>query len=1202
MPDANWPAPGQFSNLMNHLPLGVVYHDASGKITYANPAAERMLGLSLDELQGRQAAGALWQVIHEDGSPFPGEEHPVMVALRTGRPVDQVVMGVFQPDLEQTIWLLVHAVPEFQPGAVQPFQVFTTLVDISERMRVEAELHRVMDRYQLIAEKSSDVVWVLDLQDGRFTYVSPSVEKLRGYTPEEVLKQPMSEALTLESAEIVRRRLEVNIPHVLAGELIADAPIELDQPCKDGSIVPTEVTTNIVMKDGRLTVIGITRDIRERKKAEALVREAQTNLELAQDVSGMGSWELNDPAGPPVWSRQMFSLFGFDPEPGTPSQEAFLARIHPDDRAALLEVQSRALVDHQPGRLIYRVCLPDAEQRTYESVLKPLLDPLTGRWRMSGTAIDITDRHLAATRLQESEQTLRAILNATLESVFLIDLSGIVLQANAYGCQRLGRSVEETLGQNLYDLIPPEVGARRRAEVERVLETGGPVAFEDQRGSRYLLNSVYPLFDSQGKVDRLAIYGRDITDRVLAGQRLREESEKLRQTNERFEQLAGNIDEFFWVMNRDKEDPSLQIEYFSPAFEKIYGLGRERIEETKELFRRRIHVDDWPLMQQAQANELAGAPTNLEYRYWHPDGGLRWIWERSSPVRDAAGRLLRTVGVSSDITANKQAQLALAASEEKYRRLSEELEQRVRDRTAQLQDLYDNAPSGYHTTDRSGVVRMINRTELTWLGYTREEVVDRLGIWDLLSEASRARYTAVLEAAHGELRDLELELVRKDGSQLPALVNASPVYDADGRYVADRMMLVDITRRKQVEDALRESERWLRASRDELSAANAELEKASKLKDEFLASMSHELRTPLTGILGLAEALQLQTYGALSEKQLAALRNIEGSGRHLLDLINDILDLSKIEAGRLDLQLQPCALGEICQASLQLTKGMAHQKHLRVSFTSQPVSALVQADPRRLKQMLVNLLSNAVKFTPEGGALGLEVVGKEAARLIHLCVWDHGIGIHEENLGKLFKPFTQLDSSLARQHSGTGLGLSMVAKLAELHGGSVSVESVFGQGSRFTISLPWSGDDSQPPRPAEAVREIPVAAGMAKARVLFADDDEVILTSMTDFLQVQGYDVVKARSGKELAALAGPTRPDIILTDIQMPGMDGMTAIRQIRTCGDAHLAEVPIVAITALAMPGDEEMCLRAGANRYISKPVSLGRLALIVRELLTH
>ncbi|HEX9439579.1 MAG TPA: ATP-binding protein, partial [Roseiflexaceae bacterium] len=245
-------------------------------------------------------------------------------------------------------------------------------------------------------------------------------------------------------------------------------------------------------------------------------------------------------------------------------------------------------------------------------------------------------------------------------------------------------------------------------------------------------------------------------------------------------------------------------------------------------------------------------------------------------------------------------------------------------------------------------------------------------------------------------------------------------------------------------------------AKEAAESANAELARAARHKDEFLASMSHELRTPLNTILGMAETLQEGSFGAITDEQTEALRDIEASGRHLLALINDILDLSKVEAGKFELHIEEVELVVIAQASLRLISQVARQKDLRIVSSLDSSVGMLQADARRLKQMLVNLLANAVKFTPEGGTIGLDVVGDAAAQRVHVTVWDTGIGMAADDLPRLFHPFVQLDSRLARQYNGTGLGLALVQRMAVLHGGSVAVESTLGHGSRFTITLPWT--------------------------------------------------------------------------------------------------------------------------------------------------
>ena len=449
---------------------------------------------------------------------------------------------------------------------------------------------------------------------------------------------------------------------------------------------------------------------------------------------------------------------------------------------------------------------------------------------------------------------------------------------------------------------------------------------------------------------------------------------------------------------------------------------------------------------------------------------------------------------------------------------------------------------------------------------------------------------------------------------------ALPPFDEDdlklAQDLADRAALAIHNARllQQVQDELAErqraeqalvAERAMLARRVEertadLSLANAELARAARLKDEFLASMSHELRTPLNSVLGRSQALQEEIYGPITPKQLDALRGIEESGRHLLALINDILDLSKIEANRLDLEIAPVAVPLLGRMCVRMVAQTALQKQIGLTTTTDSLVDTIEADERRLKQILVNLLANAVKFTPAGGQVGLEIHGDVERQTVTFTVWDTGIGIAEEDFPRLFKPFIQLDGRLSRQYEGTGLGLALVRRLAEAHGGGVVLQSTPGQGSRFSVTLPWRPAKpsptlslSTPAASSSTQEEHHELAGTSQAeriRILLAEDNETSIELLDYYLSAKGFDVVVARDGHEVLARVQEVLPHVILMDIQMPGMDGLEAIRHIRA--DENLRGIPIMALTALAMPGDRERCLQAGADEYLTKPVNLHTL----------
>ena len=409
---------------------------------------------------------------------------------------------------------------------------------------------------------------------------------------------------------------------------------------------------------------------------------------------------------------------------------------------------------------------------------------------------------------------------------------------------------------------------------------------------------------------------------------------------------------------------------------------------------------------------------------------------------------------------------------------------------------------------------------------------------------------------------------------------------ADAEGLADRLL----TQRAE----LRVANQRLAEQERRLTEKNEALSRAARLKDEFLSSMSHELRTPLNTVIGMSESLIEGTYGDLDQEQCRALGLIESSGRHLLELNNDIRDLSRIAADRLELDLADVDVTAVCSAAVAMVSPAVQKKGLTLRTMLDGAVSRVRADERRLTQILVNLLSNAVKFTPDGGAVTLSVTGQPRRGVLELAVTDTGIGIAAEDLPRLFQRFSQLDSSLARQHNGTGLGLVLTKRMAMLHGGDVAAESTAGRGSTFTVTLPWttgarvSASAAAPPALASSTQ---LPSGEASSRpLLIVDDNPDNLRVVADFLRARGYRVDLAASAIEGIEMARATRPALILMDVQMPTTDGFEATRLIRQ--DPALAGTAIIALTSLAMKGDRERCLLAGMDDYISKPVKLTEL----------
>ena len=404
----------------------------------------------------------------------------------------------------------------------------------------------------------------------------------------------------------------------------------------------------------------------------------------------------------------------------------------------------------------------------------------------------------------------------------------------------------------------------------------------------------------------------------------------------------------------------------------------------------------------------------------------------------------------------------------------------------------------------------------------------------------------------------------------------------------------DITERRLAEESLLQRE-------EELQRANDELRRAARRKDEFLAGLGHELRTPLNAVVNLAEALQEGIHGPLSPPQVASLETIRGGGRHLLAVLGDLLDLARIEAGKLDLTWEIVEVAPLCRAALDLVGEAARRKAVALALSDSEPGLRLRADPRRLRQALLNLLANAVAFTPEGGAVRLEVERDAARGAVLFHVVDSGIGIDPADLSRLFQPFVQLPggAALARRRAGagpgSGLGLSLVSRLVRLHHGAVEVDSTPGRGSRFTVLLPASlpHDEDEPEDPDAHFESGIVLPDGARPLVLLAGDDGENARDQTlaEALAGAGYRVATARGGLETVEMARALRPDLVVLDTRLDERGGLgtpEVIRRLRADRPA-----PVAALASLSVPGDREACLAAGAAVYLRLPLPGRRLA---------
>ncbi|HUQ82943.1 MAG TPA: PAS domain S-box protein [Gemmatimonadaceae bacterium] len=568
-----------------------------------------------------------------------------------------------------------------------------------------------------------------------------------------------------------------------------------------------------------------------------------------------------------------------------------------------------------------------------------------------------------------------------------------------------------------------------------------------------------------------------------------------------------------------------------------------------------------------------------ELTYIRKDGSRFPAVVSVTALRDAEERIIGYLLIGTDNTARKQIE------DERMK-----LDQRLRDQHFYTRSLLESNIDALMTTDPRGIITDVNKQMEALTGCTRDELIGA-PFKGYFTDPDRAQQAINRVLSEGKVTNYELTARARDGTLTVVSYNATTFHDRDRRLQGVFASARDMTELKAIERALTQK--------------NAELEDASRMKSEFLANMSHELRTPLNAIIGFSEVLGDGLLGDMTEKQRRFIGDIFKSGKHLLSLINDILDLSKVEAGKMLLDLDAVEITPLLRNSLSIVKGQAAVRHVRLDMQVAGELGTLTADARKIKQIVYNLLSNAVKFTADGGDVILRadrvaradvgvltstwagrtfpLAASDFTEFLRISVSDNGIGVSPAGLEQLFKPFSQVDSGLSRQFEGTGLGLAMVKLLVDLHGGVVAVESDVGTGSCFTVWIPMRAraeTSVTSSRPIVPNAQEP-AGGARTALVVESNYRSAELVRVQ--LEAENFTVVHARSSEEAITIAQREPLALITLDIMMPDIDGWAFLEQLKSI--PSLRSVPVVIISILA---DRTKGFALGAAAVMQSPVS--------------
>ena len=780
-----------------------------------------------------------------------------------------------------------------------------------------------------------------------------------------------------------------------------------------GGLVLTALAAYAAMAAMRLR-----RALDGQRRTEQALRESEARLMRAQRIAKIGSWEWIPGTSSLRWSPEGLRIFGYDDGVADRPADDWQKRLHPDDRANAQAILAAHRDKGIPFEMTYRIVLPDGTIRVIHEQIDPVVDEGGRVISEPGTIQDITEWDRAQRALRESEDRFRSFMENAPVGMFLKDLGGRIILANRPSSNVLGLSPEQILGRRSDEYLGESDAAKALDHDREVLATGAPVArelsFPSRPGAECIYEVKFPIKDSAGRTTALGGVVVDITDRKRAELALQQSESRFRSFMEHapFEMVVKDTDGRYQMVNRAVEE----------------GWGKS---DSGVLGRRAQEVSGDPgfdIVQEMDREVVAsGRVVTREIHFTDPDD--IWSYEVKFPITDSTGGIVAIGGIAIDISDRKRAELALQESETRFRSFME------------------NAPVEMVVKDLDGRFLMVSRAVEEIWDRKAEELLGRR-ICDITESAGVAGVEEmdreVIETGRTVEQELHFPGWRADWAHAVKF----PIRDAAGKIVAIGSVVLNITDKKHAEE--------------ELIRAKEEAEIANLAKSHFLANMSHELRTPLNAIIGFAEIISSQLFGPVgSEKYLGYAGDIRDSGTHLLGIVNSILDTSKIEAGSFELHEGPCDIAEMIESAVHMVDGRARAAELTLERHVAPGLAPLIADERVCKQILLNLLSNAVKFTPAGGKIAV-TADVEAGGSLLIQVSDNGIGIAGEDLDKVFHRFSQIDNSYARRHGGTGLGLHLTKKLAELHGATIQLDSEPGVGTTVSVMFPpWRWHDER---------------------------------------------------------------------------------------------------------------------------------------------
>jgi PAS domain S-box-containing protein len=1054
---------------------------------------------------------------------------------------------------------------------------------VMQRSKAAAELRASAAQYRLMFSAHPVPMWVLDLENLRFLAVNDSAVAQYGYSRDQFLSMTVRDLRTPSS----NRALETALPTMRTVGVMTTV---VEHRRADGRTVEAEVASTRIRFQDRDARLVMAQDMTERRGAELALRKSEWLLHIAGRAARVGGWSLDMRSGAFSWSNELSELHDL-PRDSVVDFEQAIGFYDPPSQVAMRAATARTVASGTSFDLELEIITAKGRRLAVRSMGEAVRDAAGSVVALQGAVQDISDRKAAEAQVRALAASLTSTLESITDAVFTLDREWRFTYVNPESERLLRHPGSDLIGRGIWDIFPQASELRQRYEEAVRLNRSDEFEYDAAwMGQRFEVRA-YP---SQ---TGLAIYFRDITERSRAHEQL-----NLLQTC-----VAWMKDMVVITEASPLDGTGPRIVFVNEAFVRQTGYDRD------EVLGKTPRLLQGPRTQRPELDRIAAAlqnhePVRAELINYTKAGVEYWIEIEIVPVRSAAGTVTHFVAVQREITERRSVQEALSSTNE---RLGAKIAERTLElrnshealisKEREIRSVVENIAEGLITFSDDGIVRTANarveqifgRSAASLVGQSVSLLIPGLEAGGFATGSTAAERESMIESIGGENYGKHL-----DGS-LIALEIALGHYLIGGvrHWTA---ILHDIGERVRI--------------LADLEQARLDAEEASNAKSTFVATMSHEIRTPMNGVIGMIDVLH-QTD--LTPDQTRLLGIARYSANALLAIIEDILDFSKIEAGRIELERRPISLASVIQKACALVTGMASGKQVSLEVQLDPrLPPRLWGDAGRLRQVIVNMTSNAIKFSSRShGArvcVRARLVESGADRVMVLFeIEDNGVGMDKATVARLFVPFSQADVSTTRRFGGTGLGLAISRQLVALMGGRIDVRSELDRGSVFAIHVPFTiavvDQDAGDPAdsdvaPLHSAPGDSMFAGMASGseppQILVAEDNEINQQVITEQLSQLGYRSVVAANGREALARWRSGGFAAVLTDLQMPEMDGYELVARIRA-EERGSVRVPVVALTANALKGEAERCVAAGMDHYLTKPVQSRVMGALLRQL---